>query len=59
MTVNIVALMKVREMLGWSHKTVEFAGGTLVDFLKKQLLRTVRRSMIFSSEKMGSLLLNI
>jgi len=35
MTVNIVALMKVREMLGWSHKTVEFAGGTLVDFLKE------------------------
>jgi len=34
MTVTIAALMKAREMLGWSHKTVEFTGGTLVDLLR-------------------------
>jgi len=35
MTVNVTALMAVREMLGWSHNAVEFTGGTLSDLLKE------------------------
>jgi len=35
MKINIAALMSVREMLGWSHKTVEFAGSNLVDLFQK------------------------
>ncbi|HNR14844.1 MAG TPA: hypothetical protein PKM59_16175 [Thermodesulfobacteriota bacterium] len=33
-TINITALMKVRELVGWSSKAIEFEGRTLVDFLK-------------------------
>lgn len=33
--INIVALMTVREMLGWSKKTVLFSGRTLSEFLRQ------------------------
>ena len=29
MTLNVTALLKVRELLGWSQKAVEFTGDTL------------------------------
>lgn len=32
--VNIAALMTLREALGWSNKTLLFAGTTLAEFLK-------------------------
>ncbi len=34
MTVSVTALMRVRELLGWQHKEVEFSGKTLAEFLK-------------------------
>ena len=34
MTLNVTALLKVRELLGWSQKAVEFTGDTLEQFLK-------------------------
>ena len=34
MTINVTALMRVRELLGWHQKAVEFEGATLVDLLK-------------------------
>ena len=33
--VSIIALMTVREMLGWSKKTLIFTGRTLADLLKQ------------------------
>ena len=35
MTLNVTALLKVRELLGWSQKAVEFTGDTLDQFLKE------------------------
>ena len=35
MTLNVTALLKVRELLGWSQKAVEFTGDTLEQFLKE------------------------
>lgn len=35
MTVNVTALLKIRELLGWNQKAVEFNGDTLADFLKE------------------------
>jgi len=35
MTLNVTALLKVRELLGWSQKAVEFTGGTLDQLLKE------------------------
>ena len=34
MTVNLTALMEVRELLGWQHKVVDFDGETLAEFLR-------------------------
>jgi sulfur carrier protein ThiS len=33
--ISITALMTLREMLGWSQKTVLFSGTTLAEFLKQ------------------------
>lgn len=35
MTVNLTALLKIRELLGWNQKAVQFMGDTLADFLKE------------------------
>ena len=35
MTLNVTALLKVRELVGWSQKAVEFTGDTLEQFLKE------------------------
>ena len=35
MTLNVTALLKVRELLGWSQKAVEFTGDTLDQFFKE------------------------
>ena len=34
MTINVTALMRVRELLGWNSKAVQFDGKTLNEFLK-------------------------
>ena len=34
MTINVTALMRVRQLLGWNNKAVEFDGDTLAAFLK-------------------------
>ena len=35
MTLNVTALLKVRELVGWSQKAVKFTGDTLEQFLKE------------------------
>lgn len=41
MTVNVTALMQVRELLGFQHKALEFAAGdTLAELLKKVVTTT-------------------
>jgi len=35
MEINVVALMSIREMLGWSNKLVQLPGGTFVDLLRE------------------------
>jgi molybdopterin converting factor small subunit len=35
MMLNVTALLKVRELLGWSQKAVEFTGDTLDQLLKE------------------------
>lgn len=34
MTINVTALMRVRELLGWNNKAIDFEGKTLAEFLK-------------------------
>lgn len=41
MTINLTALMQVRELLGWHHKAIDFTtGDTLAQFLKEVMTTT-------------------
>ena len=44
--INVTAMMAAREMLGWSQKTLRFAGETLAQFL--QQLTTSDGNTLFS-----------
>jgi hypothetical protein len=43
MTINVTALMRVRELLGWNYKAVEFDGNTLVELLRHLVTKDGKR----------------